>query len=116
MDKQSDKKLAELKERLDRGEYTVDPGAVADAILRRSRDMALLRAHVRDLRDENGTVEDGDQSRCSYPASGWAASRKRTPGSPLTARPIQVIRGIRGSLARAFSISFRASGGAQTQS
>lgn len=115
MDKESDKKLADLKERLDRGEYAVDPAAVADAILRRSRDMALLRTNVRQLRRDQGEAEE-DQTRCSYPVSGLVASRKLTPGSPLTTRPIQVIRGLRAAVASAFSTTFRAPSGAQTQS
>jgi hypothetical protein len=115
MDNESDKKLDELKERLDRGEYAVDPAAVAEAILRRSRDMALVRAHVRQLRRYAEEPKD-DQARCSYPVNRLVASTKLTPDSPLITRPIQVMRRLRETLASAFSATFRAPGGAQTQS
>lgn len=101
MDDESDKKLTDLKERLDRGEYAVDPRAVADAILRRSRDMALLRAQFSEMRPGPrdprggsggwGAGSFGDQNACSYPSSRLVASRKLTPGEPWMTRPIQVI-------------------------
>jgi hypothetical protein len=114
MEQEQDKKVAELKERLSRGEYAVDPSAVAEAILRRSRDMALLRAEC--LRVPV-SLEETAQSACSKPVSGPAASVNVTPaGSPgvaWTARPIQVMR----TAAESFvEIALRAAGGTQTQS
>lgn len=57
---------ATLKEQIAKGEYRVDPTAVADALLRRI------------------------QSECSYPASGPSASVNTTPAGPSTTDPIQV--------------------------
>ena len=55
-----------LKEQIEKGEYRVDPTAVADAILRRI------------------------QNECSYPASDPSASMNATPARPSTTDPIQV--------------------------
>ncbi|MBV8998700.1 MAG: flagellar biosynthesis anti-sigma factor FlgM [Solirubrobacterales bacterium] len=53
---------AVLKEKIERGEYSVDPKAVADALLRRLRLVA--------------------QNECSYPANGSSASGNTTPADP----------------------------------
>jgi anti-sigma-28 factor FlgM len=63
--------LAVLKEQIERGEYRVDPTAVADALLRRLRAFA--------------------QNECSYPDSGPSAPANTTPGGPSTTDPIQVM-------------------------
>lgn len=63
-----DEHLAQLRAQILRGEYQVDPTAVADAILE----------HL------------GHSSECSYPESDRSASVKNTPGSPATTRPTQV--------------------------
>ncbi|MGO9754020.1 MAG: flagellar biosynthesis anti-sigma factor FlgM [Solirubrobacteraceae bacterium] len=49
MKQQRDQKLARLRERLRRGEYAVDPAAVAEAILQRCQgaDAARDRGHSR---------------------------------------------------------------------
>lgn len=57
---------ATLKEQIAKGEYRVDPTAVADALLRRL------------------------QNECSYPASSSSASVNTTPGGPSATEPIQV--------------------------
>lgn len=57
---------ATLKEQISKGEYRVDPTAVADALLRRL------------------------QNECSYPASGPSASVNTTPAGPSCTEPIQV--------------------------
>jgi len=57
---------ATLKDQIQKGEYEVDPTAVADALLRRL------------------------QNECSYPASGPSASTNATPGGPSTTDPIQL--------------------------
>lgn len=74
-----DTKVEDLKGRIARGEYTVDPRAVADAILRRARRGAT-------------------QTECSYPAKPDGpgppgASMKTAPGSPWlrVTWPIQAI-------------------------
>ena len=55
-----------LKQQIERGEYRVNPKAVADAMLRRI------------------------QSECWYPVSGSSTSTNATPGGPSTTEPIQV--------------------------
>jgi hypothetical protein len=57
---------ATLKDQIAKGEYRVDPTAVADALLRRL------------------------QNECSYPTSSASASVNTTPGGPSTTEPIQV--------------------------
>jgi hypothetical protein len=41
---QDGEKVAEVKHRVERGEYRVEPAAVADALLRRLRELAQARA------------------------------------------------------------------------
>jgi hypothetical protein len=103
-DQTREQKVGALRERLARGEYDVDPVAVADAILRRWRERALL------------PERSATHSECSKPVSDPSASVKRAAGAPLTARPIQVIRTASFVLANFASISLRPPGGAQTQS
>jgi hypothetical protein len=62
---------AVLREQIERGEYRVDPTAVADAVMRRLRAFA--------------------QNECSYPASGPSASANTTPAGPSTTDPIRVM-------------------------
>jgi hypothetical protein len=132
MDKEADKNVAdskrrvdELKDRLDRGDYAVDPAAVAEAILRRSRDHALVRAASRngfaafELTEEDWpeSAAGPDQNACSYPRRGETASVKVTRGwSVFTTRPIQAIGAAGSTLARRVSIIARAAGAAQMQS
>lgn len=97
-------RLGALREQIARGEYDVDPVAVADAVVRRLREQGLLGER------------QVTQSECSKPASGPVASVKRAVAGPLTARPIQVIRTASFVLANFASISLRPAGGAQTQS
>ena len=115
MEEQLDKKLAKLRDQLERGDYVVDPNAVAEAILKRWREMAALRAAI-----AGGVTPGGPttpQSECSYPASGSdAASRNRAPARPSATRPIQVRRAVRSAVAKASAIVPRAAGGAQIQS
>jgi hypothetical protein len=61
---------AVLKEKIENGEYSVDPKAVADAMLRRLRLAA--------------------QNECSYPMSSPSASMKTASGCPSTTAPIQL--------------------------
>lgn len=125
MENPAQKKLADLKEQLATGEYAIDPQAVADAILRRSRDVAMLRAEMRatpashELGNGPAGLAGGPNipySTCSYPSRRLAASRKRAPGVPWTTRPIHVIRTLGSALATAASNTARALGGAQAQS
>ena len=105
MDSELDQKVRELKERLERGDYVVEPDKVADAILRRSRDLAAIRSHYRAV-----------QSECSYPEDGGVEPSKLTSWAPWLARPIQLIGVALASLRNAASIAPRAAGGAHTQS
>ena len=114
MEQELDHKIAELKDQLERGDYTIDPGAVADAILRRLRD--LVEFHVERDSDVGGAGPSPLQSRCSYPASGALAPSKRTSGRPSATRPIQVIRTLGSALASALSAALTPELGTQTQS
>src|SRR6266567_3531573 len=89
-----DEYLSELRERISRGEYQIDPLAIADAILDRL----------------------GQLSECSYPESGRSASVKETPGSPATTRPTQLSPAPLAQLSAAASAAARALGGMQAQS
>lgn len=61
----------QLKEQIERGEYQIDPVAVADAMLRRLRGLAAPSV----------------QNECSYPDSSTSPSVKATPGAPSTTKP-----------------------------
>lgn len=89
-----DEHLSELRGKIARGEYQIDPLAVADAILDRT----------------------GQPRLCSYPESGRLPSVKETPGSPPTTRPIQLRPIPLGQLSAAASAAARALGGIQAQS
>jgi predicted transcriptional regulator len=78
MDEETDTRLSQLQQRIDRGDYRIEPGAIADVILRRLRERAAKRAW--------GEA----QTECSYPARGRSESVKATPGGPATTWPIQV--------------------------
>ena len=79
---------ATLKEQIEKGEYQVDPVAVADAMLRRLH--ALPEA----------------QKECSYPRSEPSASVKTTSPEPSMTEPIHVSRSPRHRGPRAFSSIF----------
>jgi Arc/MetJ-type ribon-helix-helix transcriptional regulator len=96
MDDDREQKVAEIKQRVERGEYRVDPDVVADAILRRLRKLAAERAERAE-----------PQNECSYPDRSPSASVKLTPAGPSRTRPTHVRR--TPSLAWLF-------GGTQTQS
>jgi Anti-sigma-28 factor, FlgM len=74
MDGEREMRMTELRQRVAQGEYTVDPGVVADAILRRARERAAF------------------QMECSYPEipTSPSASTKTAPGGPETTRPTGV--------------------------
>jgi anti-sigma28 factor (negative regulator of flagellin synthesis) len=42
MDEDRAEKVSEIKDRVEKGAYSIDPSKVADAILRRPSDLALL--------------------------------------------------------------------------
>jgi len=66
--------LTGIRDQIERGEYHVDAAAVADAIMRRLRELADARP--------------APQNECSYPDSGPSESTNATPGSPCTADPM----------------------------
>src|ERR1700735_2255917 len=82
------------KQLIERGEYEVDPQAIADAIIDRLRATAAL--------------VDDYQKECSKPESSPSASVKTTAAGPSKTRPTQVRRWL--------SIAAAALGGMQTQS
>ena len=97
MNNTDEPRLAELKQLIERGEYEVDPRAVADAIVERLRALAASASHT-----------DERQKECSYPDSSPSASVNTTPAGPGTTRPIHV--------SRWWSNAAAALGGMQTQS
>src|SRR5436853_60865 len=91
MDENQQKKLSEIKDMVERGEYHVDPGLIADAIARRVRQRATARAErPRGERDPRRPGREPPQSECSYPDNVPSASVKTRPGGPSTTRPIHV--------------------------
>lgn len=97
MNQASEQRLAELKQRIEQGEYEIDPRAVADAIIDRLHGVAVAAAYARE-----------HQNECSNPESSPSASVKTMPAGPGRTRPTQANRW----LARAV----KALGGMQTQS
>lgn len=90
-------RLSMLSAQIARGEYRVDPHAIADAILRR----VFVAPEAQP-----------GQSECSYPASSPSASTKTTPAGPSMTQPTQA----RPLFAAAPSASLRAVGGTHTHS
>lgn len=116
MEQDPQQKLARLRELVERGEYAIDPDAVADAVLKRLRLLSALRAEIeRTLQRSRPYLV---QNECSYPESGPEMPGEPTNASPLPSvtRPIHVIRPARSFVATAASIALRAAAGAQTQS
>ena len=68
MDEERAMRLVDLKQRIDTGEYRVEPGAVADAIIQRLRRRTAARS------------AKPAQSECSYPDTGAVASTNTTSG------------------------------------
>lgn len=95
---------AALKEQIEKGEYQVDPAAVADAMLRRLR----VRREARECKPA--------QNECSYPESSPSASVNTTPGGPSTIDPIHVRSVSRRRGPRAFSNSAAVGAGMQAHS
>jgi hypothetical protein len=84
MNEASEQRLADIKRRIERGEYRVDPKAVADAILQRAR----ARAAASSAR----APDQERQNECSYPDRDPEASLKVTPWGPSLTRPTHVSR------------------------
>ena len=115
--KDREEKVTDLKEQIERGEYSVDPTSVADAIVRRVRELADARIRALAERVEPAdpwTAPPATQNECSYPDSSPGASVNTTPVSPSTTDPIQVKPTALRRLAQALSTPPLA--GTQTQS
>jgi Anti-sigma-28 factor, FlgM len=104
MNENREEKMAGIKDRVERGEYNVDPAAVADAVLRRIwYPQAALDPWP------------GTQNECSYPDSCSPEGPKLTPASPAITEPIHVRPALSPSL-RAIVAGLRSLvGGTQTQ-
>lgn len=79
MDQLHEQRLADLKRRIERGEYRVDPHAVADAIIER---LGEIKRAARAARSEV-------QNECSYPDRESGESVNTSP-SPSFTRPTQI--------------------------
>jgi hypothetical protein len=115
MEHELEPKVAKLREQVERGEYPIDPDAVADALLKRLR---LLSAVRRMIGRTQRHWPRAAQNECSYPESAGEAPVEPTNASPSPAstRPIHVIWPVWSSAANAVSIALRAGAGAQMQS
>jgi hypothetical protein len=90
LNKDREDKMGDLKHQIETGEYRVDPTAVADAIVRRLRDVAAARGEI--VRKAERTECNGErpQKECSYPSISPSPSVNTTPARPLTTDPITV--------------------------
>ncbi len=109
-------KVAEIKQQLEQGEYWVEPDAVADAVLRKLRELAAARREQVDAQDRAWAAKLESQIRCSYPESAPSASRKTAPRGPDVTRPTKVSSTWAGRVAHSISTTVRALGGTLTQS
>jgi hypothetical protein len=109
-------KVAEIKNKVAQGEYRVDPREVADAVLRRVRELAAARRERVRADERQLAARYAPQIECSYPESRPSASGNVTLGGPSSTRPIQVRRSLIARLAHARSIASRALAGTHTQS
>jgi hypothetical protein len=114
MDEDHDK-VADMRDQIREGEYRVEPKAVADAILRRLRELAAARREHVAAHERARAQEDGLQMRCSYPESSPAASVNTTPGDPSITRPTGVSPTVLDTVASALSTALRPDAGRQTQ-
>jgi hypothetical protein len=116
MEEAPEQKLQRIQDQVRRGEYTVDPNAVAEAVLERLRLRSLARNQLTGGSASRWT--HAAQNECSYPCSGSAPTPTPDSDTPLpgTASPIHVTRLPRPSLSIAASIVLRLAVGAQTQS
>jgi Anti-sigma-28 factor, FlgM len=92
MGEDREKTVAELRQQIEQGEYRVDPTAVANAILRRIRDLAQARRDLGQAPQAMDPAWDPGQyqSECSYPDRSPEASVNDMPVAPCTTDPIHV--------------------------
>jgi hypothetical protein len=116
MDENQQNKLSQIKEMIKRGEYQVDPRAVAEALLRRLYEDPAALDDLRSAKKLSRCAQPSRQRRCSKPDSSPEASVKVTAGSPSRTRPTHVIPAPGVTVRRLVSIVPRELGAAQTQS
>jgi anti-sigma-28 factor FlgM len=109
-------KVADMREKIEQGEYRVEPKAVAEAILRRLRDLAAARSEHVGPRERAWAREYGFQTECSKPESAAGPSVNTMPADPSSTVPTTVKPTVLDRLASAVSTAMRAEGGTQTQS
>ena len=90
MNKDREDKMGDLKHQIETGEYRVDPTAVADAIVRRLRDVAAARGEAVRRSERSDCTAQRSQNECSYPSSSPSPSVNTTPARPRTIDPITV--------------------------
>jgi hypothetical protein len=95
MNETREQRLGDLKQRIERGEYEIDPHTIADAIVDRLRAYAAL--------------VDEYQNECSKPESSPSASVKTTPAGPRATRPIHVNRWLSSAAAALGGIQMQSS-------
>jgi hypothetical protein len=110
-----EEKVAEIKEQLERGEYGVEPDAVADALLRQLRELAAARRERVTSRDRAWAAELAGHMWCSYPDSA-PASANVAFGAPARTRPMKVSSTVVGRLSHSVASTVRALGGTLTHS
>ncbi len=109
-------KVADMQEQIKRGEYRVEPTAVADAILRHLHELAAARGEHVAPDEQAWARRQGVQMECSYPERDALAPPKTTPAGPSTTRPTTVKPTVIERLANAVSTSFSPDAGTQAQS
>jgi anti-sigma-28 factor FlgM len=109
-------KVAEIKEQVAQGEYRVDSREVADAVLRRLRELAAARRERVRAQERRLAARLAPQVECSYPDSPSGPSVNLALGSPSVTRPTQLTGQLMARLASALSIALRAMAGAQKHS
>jgi hypothetical protein len=108
-----------IKQQVASGEYAVDSGDVADALLQRLRELtSARRERVSDRERGLMARRSASHTECSYPVSGVCAavSLNTTPAAPGLTRPIQVAVTVPEPPANSDSTVLRAVGGTHTQS
>ncbi len=89
-------RLSDLKARVGRGEYVVDPHRVADAMVNRLRFLAATRAERVEATARAEARGLADHPMWSYPRRPGGPSANTAAASPGTTRPTQ-LRGSGGS-------------------
>lgn len=90
MNKDREDKMGELKQQIEAGEYSVDPTAVADAIVRRLREAATGHTGIVRRNDRTERLRGNGQNACSYPTSPPSPSVNTMPAGPSTTEPMKV--------------------------